>query len=174
MAYDRHPHPRHLGRQRQHIPLTITSTWEGGIPKSPLTTNGGAQCHWRSLRRLWHERLYLAAWMGGRHPRLYPTGRQCHYIPLAAPFLLRAWGGEYFPTARPNMPSVAVTRSGHPTAIVEWAACASAAAVSASVNDVLEYWMTYAHPHEKALFKQQTCDLYSGPQEKNGCRSPGT
>ena len=69
-------------------------------------------------------------------------------------------GGEYFPTARPNMPSVEVTRSGHPTAIVEWAACASAAAVSASVDDVLEYWMTYAHPHETALFKQQTRDLY--------------
>ena len=69
-------------------------------------------------------------------------------------------GGEYFPTTRPNMPLVEVTRSGHPTAIVEWAACASAAAVSASVDDVLEYWMTYAHPHETALFKQQTCDLY--------------
>ena len=69
-------------------------------------------------------------------------------------------GGEYFLTARPNMPSVEVTRSGHPTAIVEWAACASAAAVSASVDDVLEYWMTYAHPHKKALFKQQTYDLY--------------
>ena len=39
-------------------------------------------------------------------------------------------------------------------------ACASAAAVSASVDDVLEYWMTYAHPHETALFKQQTRDLY--------------
>jgi hypothetical protein len=58
------------------------------------------------------------------------------------------------------MPSVEVTRSGHPTAIVEWAACASAAAVSASVDDVLEYWMTYAHPHETALFKQQTRDMY--------------
>jgi hypothetical protein len=69
-------------------------------------------------------------------------------------------GGEYFPTTQPNMPLVEVTRSGHPTAIVEWAACASAAAVSASVDDVLEYWMTYAHPHETALFKQQTCDLY--------------
>ena len=68
-------------------------------------------------------------------------------------------GGEYFLTARPNMPSVEVTRSGHPTAIVEWAACASAAAVSASVDDVLEYWMTYAHPQETALFKQP-CDLY--------------
>ena len=66
----------------------------GGIPKSPLTTNGGAQCHRRSLRRLWHERLYLAAWMGGWHPRPYPTGRQRHHIPLAAPFLLRAWGGN--------------------------------------------------------------------------------
>ena len=35
-------------------------------------------------------------------------------------------GGEYFPTARPNMPSVEVTRSSHPTAIVEWAARACA------------------------------------------------
>ena len=89
-----HPHPRHLGRQHQHIPLTITSTWGGGIPKSPLTTNKGAQCHQQSLRCLWHKRLYLAAWMGGWHPRPYPTGRHRHRIPLAAPCLLRAWGGN--------------------------------------------------------------------------------
>ena len=83
-----------------------------------------------------------------------PSYSPCHSISSTS------MKGEYFPMARPNMPSVEVTRSGHPAAIVEWAACASAATVSASVNDVLKYWMTYVHPHEKALFQQQTCDLY--------------
>ena len=36
-----HPRPRHLGRQRQHIPLTITSTWGGGeFTSLPLPPTG--------------------------------------------------------------------------------------------------------------------------------------
>ena len=57
-------------------------------------------------------------------------------------------GGEYFPMARPNMPSVEVTRSGYPTAIVEWAACASVAAVSASVARHLKR-MARSKNHQK-------------------------
>ena len=127
--------------------------------KSPLTTNGGAQCHRGSLRCLWHKRLHLAAWMGGWHPPPYPLGRQRHHIPLTAPCLLGAWG-EYFPAARRYMPSVEVTLSGHPIAILEWAACASADTVSESVDEILAYWTAYAHPLEQALCSKQTCRNY--------------
>ena len=69
-------------------------------------------------------------------------------------------GGEYFPTARRYMPSVKVTRSGHPTTIVEWAARASADTVSESVDKILAYWTPYAHPLEQALCSEQTCCDY--------------
>jgi len=60
-------------------------------------------------------------------------------------------GGEYFPTARRYMPSVEVTRSSHPTAIVEWAARACADEVSESAREILAYWDANASPRERTL-----------------------
>jgi hypothetical protein len=68
--------------------------------KSPLTTNGGAQCHRQPLRHLWHERAFWTlrvAQMGGWHPHPCPLVRQHHRIPLAALCPLEAWGGGIYP-----------------------------------------------------------------------------
>jgi hypothetical protein len=65
--------------------------------KPPLTTNRGAQCHWRPLWCLWHNRalwIFQATQMGGWHPCPCPSRCQCHCIPLAAPCPLKAWGGN--------------------------------------------------------------------------------
>jgi hypothetical protein len=64
--------------------------------KSPLTTNGGTQCHRRPLGHLWHERVLRILWatqMGEWHPRPCPLGCQRHCILLNATCPSEAWGG---------------------------------------------------------------------------------
>ena len=51
----------------------------------------------------------------------------------------------------PNMPSVEVTQSSHPIAIVEWAARACADEVSEYAHEILAYWDANASPRERTL-----------------------
>jgi hypothetical protein len=65
-------------------------------------------------------------------------------------------GGGYYLTARTATPSVRVTPSSHPMAIVEWAARANADDVFESALEILVYWDANASPHEKTLCNEDT------------------
>jgi len=66
-------------------------------------------------------------------------------------------GGGYYLTAKTAKPSVRVTPSSHPTAIVEWAACATADDVFVSAREILAYWDANASPQERTLCDEDTC-----------------
>jgi len=63
--------------------------------------------------------------------------------------------GGCSPMARTTTPLVGVTPSRYPTAVVEWAAFASADDISADAHDILEYWDINASPHEQMLCWEQ-------------------
>jgi hypothetical protein len=65
-------------------------------------------------------------------------------------------GGGYYLTARTTTPSVRVTPSSHPTAIVKWAARANADDVFEYAREILAYWDANASPQEKTLCDEDT------------------
>ncbi len=85
----RHPCGR-LGRLNCHNPLWCRRH------KSPLTNKRGAQCHWLSLRQLWHERIYRTAWLGGWPPCPVLWGVNAIVFPLRLRVLLWEHGGGIY------------------------------------------------------------------------------
>jgi hypothetical protein len=62
----------------------------------------------------------------------------------------------YYLTVRTAKPSVRVTPSSHPTAIVEWAARVNVDDIFESAHEILAYWDANASPQEKTLCDEDT------------------
>jgi hypothetical protein len=75
--------------------------------------------------------------------------------PSYSPHHLKRMGGGYSPTARTTTPSVRMTPSSHPTAIIEWAAPASVYAVYEYAHEILEYWDANASPHKQTICNEE-------------------
>jgi hypothetical protein len=116
----------------------------------PFRSMGGGCTRARS-----HDRSY-----GSSAPAPMSFGAS---MPTYSPCHLNIMGGGYSPTAWTSTPLVGVTPSCHPTAIVEWAARASADAVSEYAHEILAYWDANASPHERTLFWEKNAGppLYS-------------
>jgi hypothetical protein len=64
-------------------------------------------------------------------------------------------GGGIFPDGSNYYAIGKGTPSSHPTAIVEWAACASVYAVYEYAREILEYWDANASPHEQTICNEE-------------------